>query len=138
METQIFHHAKIQSSKKSSKRNQNPSKHYNSITNLKFQHKARISSFKNPHIKIDLSVTQRSKSVKLLYSIMNLNTISLPRQAKANKRKKTPTQNQAMVKDLQCIPNFISKFQWQRVRCKIQILPNFETFEFPSDSSTLT
>ncbi len=28
---------------------------YNSIiTNLKFQHKAKISSFKNPHIKIDL------------------------------------------------------------------------------------
>ncbi len=34
--------------KKSSKRNQNPS------TNLKFQHKAKLSSFKNPHIKIDL------------------------------------------------------------------------------------
>jgi hypothetical protein len=54
METQIFHHAKIQSSKKSSKRNQNPSKYYNFISNLKFQHKANISSFKNPHIKIGL------------------------------------------------------------------------------------
>ncbi len=42
--------------KKSSKRNQNPSRYYyNSITNLKFQHKPEISSFKNPHIKkIDL------------------------------------------------------------------------------------
>jgi hypothetical protein len=42
--------------KKSSKRNQNPSRYYhNSITNLKFQHKPKkISSFKNPHIKIDL------------------------------------------------------------------------------------
>ncbi len=40
METQIFHHAKIYLSfKKSSKRNQNPSRYYNSITNLKFQHK---------------------------------------------------------------------------------------------------
>ncbi len=40
---------------KSSKRNQNPSRYYNSIiTNLKFQHKPKISSFKNPHIKIDL------------------------------------------------------------------------------------
>jgi len=42
MESQIFHHAKIyQSSKKSSKRNQNPSRYYyNSIiTNLKFQYK---------------------------------------------------------------------------------------------------
>jgi hypothetical protein len=33
METLIFHHAK------SSKRNQNPSRYYNSIANLKFQHK---------------------------------------------------------------------------------------------------
>jgi hypothetical protein len=41
--------------KKSSKRNQNPSRYYNSITNLKFQKsQAKISSFKNPHIKIDL------------------------------------------------------------------------------------
>jgi hypothetical protein len=36
--------------KKSSKRNQNPSRYYNSITNLKFEHKPKISSFKNPHI----------------------------------------------------------------------------------------
>jgi hypothetical protein len=57
METQIFHHAKIFSSKKSSKRNQNPSRYYyNSIiTNLKFPTQAKISPFKNPHIiKIDL------------------------------------------------------------------------------------
>jgi hypothetical protein len=40
METQIFHHAKIYNlpKKKSLKRNQNPSRYYNSIiTNLKFQ-----------------------------------------------------------------------------------------------------
>ncbi len=52
--------------KKSSKRNQNPPSryYYNSIiTNLKFQHKsqvstqAKISSFKNPLIKIDLFIT---------------------------------------------------------------------------------
>jgi hypothetical protein len=37
------------------KENQNPSRYYNSIiTNLKFQHKPKISSFKNTHIKIDL------------------------------------------------------------------------------------
>jgi hypothetical protein len=39
------------------KKNQNPSRYYyyNSIiTNLKFQHKPKISSFKNPHIKTDL------------------------------------------------------------------------------------
>jgi hypothetical protein len=45
---------KKKSSKLSSKRNQNPSRYYNSITNLKFQHKVKISSFENPHIKIDL------------------------------------------------------------------------------------
>jgi hypothetical protein len=39
METQILHHAKISSSNKSSERNQDPSTYYNSITNLKFQHK---------------------------------------------------------------------------------------------------
>jgi hypothetical protein len=39
---------------KSSKRNQNPSRYYNSITNLKFQTQAKISSVKNPHIKIEL------------------------------------------------------------------------------------
>jgi len=55
MKTQIFHHAKIKSLKKSSKRNQNPSRfYYNSITNLKFQHKPKYHLFKNPHIKIDL------------------------------------------------------------------------------------
>jgi hypothetical protein len=61
MEIQIFHHAKILSSKKSlknktkqNKKNQNPSRYYyNSIiTNFKFQTQAKISSFKNPHIKI--------------------------------------------------------------------------------------
>jgi len=38
------------------KKNQNPSRYYyNSIiTNLKFQTQAKIPSFKNPHIKIDL------------------------------------------------------------------------------------
>ncbi len=39
MEIQIFHHAKIYSSKKSSKGNQNPSRYHNSMTNFKFQHK---------------------------------------------------------------------------------------------------
>jgi hypothetical protein len=50
------------------------------MTNLKFQHKpTNISSFKNPHIKIDLLLLLLPKgqnALKLLYSIMNLNTIS--------------------------------------------------------------
>jgi hypothetical protein len=33
--------------KKPSKRNQNPSRYHNSITNLKFQHKAKKLSYKN-------------------------------------------------------------------------------------------
>jgi hypothetical protein len=39
METQIFSPWKNMIFKKSSKRNQNPSRYYNSLTNLKFQHK---------------------------------------------------------------------------------------------------
>jgi len=39
---------------------------------------AKISSFKNPHIKIDLLLPRGPISTKLLYSIMNLNTTSLP------------------------------------------------------------
>ncbi len=59
--TQIFHHAKKIIPNlhffKSFKRNQNPSRYYyyNSIiTNLKFQHKPKLSSFKNPPIKLNL------------------------------------------------------------------------------------
>jgi hypothetical protein len=63
--------------KKSSKRNQNPSRYYNSITNLKFQHKRKYHLSNNPHIKRDL-LPRGPKSLKLLYSVMNLNTISLP------------------------------------------------------------
>jgi hypothetical protein len=57
LESQKFHHAKIIIFERSAKRNQNPSRYYNSIiTNLKFQQNlAKISSFQNPHIiKIDL------------------------------------------------------------------------------------
>jgi hypothetical protein len=46
--------------KKSSKRNQNPSRYYNSITiNLKVSTQAKMSSFKNPHIEIDLLLLPR-------------------------------------------------------------------------------
>ncbi len=68
MKTQIFHHAKIYLI--FNKKKKKPLKetkilqtyYYNSRPNLKFQQQAKISSFKNPF--------------KLLYSIMNLNTIS--------------------------------------------------------------
>jgi hypothetical protein len=42
--------------KKASKRNQNPSRHYNSITNLKFQHNPKYHLSKNAHIKINLFI----------------------------------------------------------------------------------
>jgi hypothetical protein len=74
---------------KSSKRNQYPSRYHNSIiTNLKFQHKPKYHLFKNPHIiKIDLLLLLPGgpKSIKLLYSIMNLNTNILAFVGKANK-----------------------------------------------------
>jgi hypothetical protein len=54
------------------KRNQkNPSRYYyNSIiiTNLKFQTQAKISSFQNPPIKIDLLLPKGQNPLKLLYS----------------------------------------------------------------------
>jgi hypothetical protein len=40
--------------KKSSKRNQNPSRYHNPITKSQVSTEAKISSFKNPHIKINL------------------------------------------------------------------------------------
>jgi hypothetical protein len=40
---------------------------YNSITNLKSQHKPKISSFKNPHIKIDLLLLPRGGQNPLSY-----------------------------------------------------------------------
>ncbi len=77
----------------SSKRNQNPSRYYNSITNFKFQRKSQNiifqkSSYKNRPIIIIIIIiiTLGSKSLKLLYSIMNPNTISfLAMIGKANK-----------------------------------------------------
>jgi hypothetical protein len=65
--------------KNPSKGNQNPSRYYyNSITNLQVWTQAKISSFKNPHIK-NRPITYLGaykNPLKLLYSIMNLNTIS--------------------------------------------------------------
>jgi len=83
MKTQIFHHAKNKIFKKiSSKRNQNPSRYYNSITNLKISSTpAKISSFKNPQIKIDLLLLllpSRGQNPLSYYTlVMNLNTIIL-------------------------------------------------------------
>jgi hypothetical protein len=46
METRIFHHAKhIIFAKKSSERNQNPSRYYNSITKSQVSTQAKISFF---------------------------------------------------------------------------------------------
>jgi hypothetical protein len=55
METQIFSPCKkniIFKKKQSSQRNQNPSRYYNSLTNLSsFNISQKYPSFKNPHIK---------------------------------------------------------------------------------------
>jgi hypothetical protein len=45
----------LRKKKTPSKKDPNPSRYHNSVTNLKFQHKPKkLLSFKNPHIKIDL------------------------------------------------------------------------------------
>jgi hypothetical protein len=54
--------------KKSSKR-KNPSRYYNSITNLKFQHKPKCHLFKNPHIKIDLLLSPRGQNPLSYYTL---------------------------------------------------------------------
>ncbi len=68
--------------KKSSKRNQNYSRYYNSLPNLKFQHKPKYHLSKILIQKETRLFTQGPKSLKLLYSIVNLNTISLPTKAR--------------------------------------------------------
>jgi hypothetical protein len=68
----ISPHKKIYNlQKKPSTRNQNPSKYHNSIiTNLKFQHKAKkLSSFKNPHIEIDLLLLPRGQNPLSYYTL---------------------------------------------------------------------
>jgi hypothetical protein len=90
METQIFHHAKIIIFKKSSARNQNPSRDSNSITNLKVSAQTKISTFKNPHIKIDLLLLLPSRGQNPLsyYVLYNESTNNiLAYQGKANKLK---------------------------------------------------
>jgi hypothetical protein len=70
METQIFFSPfENLIFKKSSKRNQNHARYHNSLTNLKFQHKAKISSFKNPHIKIDLLLLPRVQNPLSYYTL---------------------------------------------------------------------
>jgi hypothetical protein len=56
---------------KSSKRNQNPKNpsYYNSITNLEFQHKPKMSSLRNPHIKIDLLLLPRGQNPLSYYTL---------------------------------------------------------------------
>jgi hypothetical protein len=72
----------LEKKKSSKRRNQNLSRYHNSIPNLQFQPEHKISSFRNPHIKIDL-LPRRPKSLKLvLLYVLNLNTISLPWVAK--------------------------------------------------------
>jgi hypothetical protein len=55
--TQIFSPCKNIIFKKSSKRNPNPSRYYNSCNESQVWTQAKISSFKNRHIKIDLLFT---------------------------------------------------------------------------------
>jgi hypothetical protein len=56
LKLKYFSMQKYNLQKKSSKRNQNPSRYYNSITNLKFQHEPKYHLSKNAHMKIDLQI----------------------------------------------------------------------------------
>jgi len=86
METQIFHHAKIYLIfKKSSKRNQNPSRYHKLYNHSQVSTQAKISSFKNPHIKIDILPTgQNPLSYSILHTESKHNILALV--DKANKR----------------------------------------------------
>ncbi len=69
------------------KRNQNPSSYYynSMITNLKFQHKPKLSFFKNPHIKINLLInylgTEKNK-IQTLPHKFNMQQINSKNYAK--------------------------------------------------------
>jgi hypothetical protein len=57
---------------KSSKRNKNPLRYYYKnciISNLKFRHKPKISSFKNPHVKVDLLLLPRGQNPLCYYTL---------------------------------------------------------------------
>jgi hypothetical protein len=53
----------LQKNKNPLKETKNPSRYHNSITDLKFQHKPKISCFKNPHMKIDLLLLLLSRGL---------------------------------------------------------------------------
>ncbi len=94
--------------KKSSQWNQNPSRYYNSLTNLEFQHKPKISSFQNPHIKIDLLLLPRGQNPLSYHTLWWIYT-QYPRQGKQTNK-------------LLALPGT------QQVRCKwlwVQILNKF-------------
>jgi len=89
METQIpiSPFKKYNLKKKSSTRNQNPSRYYhnNSITNLKFQPKPKYHLLKNPHIKIDLLLLllllllpRDQNPLKLIYILYNESKTQYP------------------------------------------------------------
>jgi hypothetical protein len=79
--------------KSSLKKNQNPSRYYTTITNLKFQHKPKYhlskkSSYKKELDLLLLLLPRGQNPLSYYYSIMNLNTIPLPLVGKARKKKK--------------------------------------------------
>jgi len=103
MKTQVFHHRKIYLIfKKSSKRNQNPSRYDNSITNLKFQHYYKSHRYRTGlaiqgillqlghthththiymhHIGFEISVSKTPKKLDLLVINFNLKVAPLVTQ----------------------------------------------------------
>jgi hypothetical protein len=83
----------------------------NSITNLKFQHKPKISSFKNPHLKIDLlSRGQIPLSYYILYNESKYNIFCLGRQGRQTLSRICKfNANLILIKVLCCVLNIILK-----------------------------
>ncbi len=83
----------------------------NSITNLKFQHKPKISSFKNPHLKIDLLFRgQIPLSYYILYNESKYNIFCLGRQGRQTLSRICKfNANLILIKILCCVLNIILK-----------------------------
>ncbi len=96
METQMFHYAKMSSSKNPLKTNQNPSRYYNnSITNLKFQHKTKYHLSKILIYKIEILPRGQNPLSYQVYSIYN--------ESKHNISKANKSQIQSSLVSKQCV-----------------------------------
>ncbi len=91
MKTQISHHAKNISFKTSSKRNQNPSSYYNSITNLRFQHKPKYHLPKIFIEKQTYQIEAKIRQAAILYNESKHNILALVGKSNKNFKSRCST-----------------------------------------------